>query len=176
MKLLTKAKATIQNIKQAIEVEFDIASRKRVAKLTGFGFPRELLASTLDGGYPVYLADEFMYVNSRIKDKPQATAVFHKDGTKEIYVNQKFLDLSKDIQEAIIQHEVGHLVLNAYYTPLEGFLGSIGLSNKRYLCECAADDYSAAGGHKMYEALLLIREEYGVNYKELNKRIERLAA
>lgn len=176
MKLLAKVKASLNNLADVISIERDIASKKRIIKMTGLGHITQHIATTKDGGYPVFLADEFVYLTTHVKGIPQAIALALVDGTKEIYINDLFLELSGEMQDAILQHEVGHLTLNAIYNDFDRFLCNIGLSNKAYLCECAADDYAVAGGYKMRELLILLRDKYGFTTREIEARIARLTA
>ena len=133
------------------------------------------IANTIDGNYPIFLADDFVFVKTRRHDIPQAIATVVGDNQKEIYVNNLFLTLDPLFQDAIIQHEVGHLELMAIYTSKDRFLTNLGLSNKAYLAECAADDYSKAGGHRILQALMHLHATYPIaRTKELRKRILRL--
>lgn len=176
MNLLAKAQLSLRNLKDVIAIERDIASRKRIIKMAGLGFITRHIATTKDGGYPVFLADEFVYISTHTKGIPQALAIVSANGAKEIYVNNLFLELSGEMQDAVLQHEVGHLALNAIYTGFDRFLYNIRLSNKSYLCECAADDYAAAGGYKIRDVLVLLRDKYKLSNRELDARIARLAA
>lgn len=157
-----------------IKIEKEIAILKKRAKVSCIGYPSVHVASTKDGNFPIFLADDFVYVNTKFKDIPQAMAVSLPCGTKEIYINTAFTHLPEGVRDAIIAHEVGHLVLNAIYNGVDKLLANTGLSNKTYLCECAADDYSVASGYNMYAALVLIRDQFKLRSKELDKRIARL--
>ncbi len=176
MNLLAKAKLSLNNLKEIFAMERDIASRKRIIKMAGLGFITRHIATTNDGGYPIFLADEFVYISTHTKGIPQAIALVSANGAKEIYVNNLFLELSGELQDAVLQHEVGHLTLNAVYNGFDRFLYNMRLSNKVYLCECAADDYAVASGYKMRDVLVLLRDKYGFSSRELNARIARLTA
>ena len=158
----------------AINNGLEIEAIKRWVRQSGLGYFSTHIGNTVDDGIPVFIADEFVYVNSGIKDIPAAYAVIIGD-TKEIYINKAFKRLSTPHQKAFIAHEVGHLALGAVYSGIDKLLAQFGLSNKTYLCECAADDYALAGGHDILGALLVMRDTYGVKSLELNKRIARLS-
>lgn len=175
MNLVNKFREVVQYIKDEVKTDREIASKKRIAKLSGLGYINRHIGNTIDGNYPIFLADDFVYVQTRLKDVPSAMTLILKDGTKEIYINNKFLGLSRDHQAAIIQHEVGHIATNSIYTRVDTYLSIFGLSNKTYRCECAADDYAVARGFKIKEVLIMLRDTYKLESKELNKRIARLS-
>lgn len=138
-------------------------------------YPSEQVAVTLDGGYPIFLADDYVFIKTGCGNIPQAIAVAISEELKEIYVNDLFLTLPPTFQDAIIQHEVGHLKLGAIYSSKDRFLTNLGLSNKAFLCECAADDYSKSGGHPMLQTLMYLHQTYPTTRTgEMRKRILRL--
>lgn len=179
MKLLNKVLNTVSLFKQSltnqVKIELEINELKRMAKISGMGYASLHVGNTKDGNYPIFIADDFIFVHTKFKDIPQAMAVSLPCGTKEIYVNTAFTKMPEPIRDAAITHEVGHLVLNAIYTPKDKFLALVGMSNKTFLCESAADDYSVASGYDMLGALLYLRDNCGYFGKELNKRIARLS-
>lgn len=173
MNILNSIKGFVHGFKCSVKTELDIIEMRKNASV--FGFPSVHVANTVDQGYPVFLADDFVFVNTKIRGLPQAYAVSLANGVNEIYVNREFAQLPEKVCEAVIGHEVGHLVLAQVYTTKERTLANLGLSNKPYLCECAADDYSVASGYDMLGALIYLRDKCGYFGKELDKRIARLS-
>ena len=172
MNILNKVKGFIHHINEAIKVEVDIIELKKSAKV--IGFPSTHVGNTRDQGYPIFVADTYVFAQTKTRGVPQAYAVSLINGIKEIYVNTEFTQLPEQVRDAIITHEVGHLVLGALYTAKERILADLGLSDKAFLAECAADDYAVSAGFDMYGALVLLRDQFKFRSKELDKRIARL--
>lgn len=127
-------------------------------------------------GYPVYLAPEFVAATTNTKDMPSAFASDF-EGHKEIYVNEEFLNLDPKFQDAILYHEEGHLAFANTYLPKDYVLWEMGLSNKAYLSECAADDYAVSCGADIVGLLEYLKTNYGdkIDLKMLDARLARLA-
>ena len=173
MNILNQVKAFVTGFKAAIDLEKEIKSLRKARAVSGFESVH--IGNSKDGGYPIFIADEFVFVQTRTRNLPQALAVSLKCGTKEIYVTTQFTLLPVELRDAIITHEVGHLKLDAIYDNIDRILANLGLSNKSFVCECAADDYSVASGYNMLNALLYLRDKCGYFGKELDKRIARLS-
>lgn len=160
----------MDSIKLGVEID---QIKKRVKK-AGTGYTSHHIGNVAGTNIPVFIADEFVFVTTKIRGAPSAYCVVLSCGTREIYVNDMFTKLSVDHQNAVLQHEVGHLVTNALYTARDRLLENIGLSNKCYLAECIADDYAVANGYDMLGTLITLRDTYGIGGAELDKRIARL--
>lgn len=173
MYILNKVTSFIHGIKTAIKLEIEVIELKKSAEV--IGYPHTHVANTKDQGYPIFVSDTFVFAQTKTRGFPQAYAISLINGVKEIYVNTEFTLLPEEIRDAIITHEVGHLVLDAIYTAKERILTDLGFSNKAYLAECAADDYAVTSGYDMYKALVHLRDNYHLNNPEMEKRIARLS-
>lgn len=163
-------------VKNQISDSVRIAKLIYDAKVHHIGYSHRHLGNTLDGGFPIFLSDDLVFVKTKIARAPAAIAVVMEDGTKEIYINDAFLKMPSHMQDAAIQHEVGHLLTDAVYTNADRFLGNLGLSFKAYLCECAADDYAYISGYDILSTLNHLYNNYPIyRTTEMCRRIQRLA-
>lgn len=101
---------------------------------------------------------------------PGAGAVIGGDGIGRIVVNDAFLSIPEEVQEAILLHEKGHLthkdVVPKFYL-LKRLFGHKDILQQEF----AADLYSLRNGGQMFNALCWMRDSGFYNSKEINKRI-----
>ena len=117
-------------------------------------------------GIEIYRNNEMCLISSGcLSTTPMACAgQVNKVGGMEaaIFINDAFSDLEKEVQDAILAHEVGHIV-NGDVSFLSGLGKNIilwKLRNKEALSamERAADKYAENEGHNIRTALLVLAE------------------
>lgn len=159
---------------QVLKVKESINEAKELHEI------RSKLYHTVDflkivSGYFVYVSDDMVYAGTLCKPTQPNAMVDMRES--KIYVNTAFTELPEYVQNAILAHEIGHIVLNHASThynkftyPLQAKYGfGAGLQ-----MELEADKYAADQGHDMKRVLeYQIREISGG--RAMEKRLEQFA-
>jgi hypothetical protein len=138
---------------ELVKYQFDMGRSGRLVQL---GFGQQVTGFNIDN---VVLSNDMLVVSGFLPELPAAVA--HKNGF--VYVNDAFMNLSYDIQCAIVAHERGHLELGHMRKSAAKLIarniGRVFGSHEAVRCEFEADLYSQDSGYDMVKALTFIKEE-----------------
>lgn len=104
-------------------------------------------------GIPVYTCNRTVTMFSKLPSRiPSAFAGNMEDGTQAIFVNEAMKASDKDVYDAVLSHEYGHIVLGHLNEECE-------LSTLHK--ELEADNYALENGYDIKKALKVIRKAMG---------------